>query len=563
MSAGSVYAQMKDSVLVNKLNLSARDLLNENRFEESLATINKAEALAKTLNWPEGLLKVYATKCSIQNIYNKHYEAIATGLAGLHLAQTRKDKYFQVIFYRSLANNHDMLNNYMEAIPFYKKCVSLGNSVPSARLTLGHCYVEMGDAYRLHLHKPEEARTYIEKGVEIYKQTDSAALGYAYDYLGQTLGALKLFDQAEETFANSLNIYRKNQEDYLIPELLFHTANVFLAQKKYDKAIELASEGIVMSKKMRTTFGESEANRTLYQIYKETGNTSLALLHYENHIKLRDSLTKANIDNHFLQLKTEDQLRKQAAKLEELHQKNTRRRQWLILSSLIVLLLGSSFAVVYFRSNHKKLQAKNRRISEALLSGQATERQRLSREIRDTFGANISSMLWTLDLMQTEEISEHYKKTLAALKTNLSEAYERVNLLSKNIVSEELESQGLETSLTRLINKYNEAEKSEFQLKLPHDFKGTEPKIEFELYNIVHELLLLCRKVSCNSGIFSINLSGRKAELTFLANDSGALEKSDDLLIEQIGFRVESLAGKMEISGEKNTEMKINFRIPS
>lgn len=560
------WSQRRDTVQVNEWNDLARKLLNENRFEESLAIINKAEKKAGEMDWKQGLLKVYSTKSSVQNIYNRHYEAIATGLKGLQLAKELNNDVYEVLFYRSLANNNDMLDNYGEAIPYYRKCIEKGEKLPAARLTLGHCYVEIGDAYRLHLKKPAEARELIEKGIAIYSQIDSSALGYAYDYLGEALTDLGLFAEAERIFKQSLSVYRQNGEEYLIPELLFHTANMYLAQKKFPNAIKTAKEGLKVSREMKTVYGESEAHLSLYKSYKETGNPEKALEHFEAYIVLRDSLTKANIDNHFEQIKTEARLQKQESELKELQlkqQQDAIRNQQLLVVTLVILLLLAAFLVIYFRRVNKRIQSKNKRISEALLSGQATERQRLSREIRDLLGANISSVLWSFELLDISGFAKEVRETILSLKNNLSETYSRVNLLSKNIIPDELESAGLTDSLRSLIKKTNETEQAYFELILPENFKGTEPKIEFEFYNIVLELLLMCRKLNCKTGSFEIALAGRRVGLNFKSADDGRLAESDDLLLEQIALRVESLNGKMKISESENSEIQVSCRIPN
>jgi signal transduction histidine kinase len=382
-------------------------------------------------------------------------------------------------------------------------------------------------------------------------------LGYAYDYLGQALTDLGLYNEAESSFLLAKKEMKKYGDEYLMPELSFHTANLYLAQKNYNEAISVAKEGLVLSKKMQTIYGESEANRCLYEAYKATGKTALALEHFEKYTNLRDSLTKANIDSRFEQIQNEVELQKKEAQLTELRQKTERRNLIYLLGGLSLSLLASVFFARYFLKQTALLKAKNNKISEALVVGQAVGKQHLSMQLRDSLGSSISAINWTLDLLSTNKKSQEEQQMMESLRNQLMNSYEKINLLSKNILPEEIEKQGLEAALVSLLESTNRANGTNYVLTLPENFNGTEPKIEFEIYNIVQDLMLLDQKYGqLHEASILLELKERKVSLIFTFPKLG-MGLKEDILMRNIEFRVESLSGKLSLEQINRDSLKL------
>jgi signal transduction histidine kinase len=189
-----------DTLRVGLLNDLATVTFRTDTVENAIPIARKALQLAQKIKWNHGVLVSYKTLVSAENISNRHYDAIKHGLAGLALAEKLNHRYFRVFFSRSLGNNYDMLDNYEKAIPYYEACLKLSENVEATLPTRANALVELGDAYRVHLKKPLQARHLIEQAIEIYKKVAPASIGYAYDYLGLALTDLNDYPQAEEAF---------------------------------------------------------------------------------------------------------------------------------------------------------------------------------------------------------------------------------------------------------------------------------------------------------------------------------------------------------------------------
>lgn len=134
------------------------------------------------------------------------------------------------------------------------------------------------------------------------------------------------------------------------------------------------------------------------------------------------------------------------------------------------------------------LQSQNKEISEALLRGQTLERKRVAADLHDSLGGTLSAMRWTLTSFNTKHLSTQEKQVYDSLVEMTNDAHQRVRFLSHNLLPEDLEEDGLQVSIEKLIEKLNRSNKTKFELNIHLD-KRLNKKTEFELYNIFLELI--------------------------------------------------------------------------
>ncbi|WP_428654126.1 sensor histidine kinase [Runella sp.] len=134
------------------------------------------------------------------------------------------------------------------------------------------------------------------------------------------------------------------------------------------------------------------------------------------------------------------------------------------------------------------LQSQNKEISEALVRGQTLERKRVAADLHDSLGGTLSAMRWTLTSLNTGGLTEQEKQVYDSLVEMTNDAHQRVRFLSHNLLPEDLEQEGLQVSIEKLIEKLNRSNKTKFELNL-NLAERPNKKIEFELYNIFLELI--------------------------------------------------------------------------
>lgn len=134
------------------------------------------------------------------------------------------------------------------------------------------------------------------------------------------------------------------------------------------------------------------------------------------------------------------------------------------------------------------LQSQNKEISEALVRGQKLERKRVAADLHDSLGGTLSAIRWTLSSFNPEGLTQKEQQVYQSLVEMTNEAHQRVRFLSHNLLPEDLEKDGLSTSLEKLMEKLNRSNKTAFHSNITLN-KRFEKQTEFELYSICLELI--------------------------------------------------------------------------
>lgn len=318
-----------------------------------------------------------------------------------------------------------------------------------------------------------------------------------------------------------------------------------------------------------------------YQIQKGFGNFKESLKHLEifrefelNKRKVEDKNSLEGIKSQLALKEQNEKLQK--SELEKLQFQNERQNQfrWLFIALSIIGLL----TIIYiFRTNKKlkknnlELLAKNAEISAALLQGQTIERKRVAADLHDSLGSTMSSLIYTVNAIDTNHLDDQEQKVYRHLKQMLDTAYNEIRLLSHNLLPEEFEKQGLAEALKHFVRKINQTKAIEFDLTIDPKLGRLSPKIEFELYSICLELINNILKHS-KATQAKINLSAPNraayrlnGELKLVISDNGRGffdNDSDGKGIKNVKARVESLGGEWHIQNLPEGGMESEIVVP-
>ncbi|MCA0233078.1 MAG: sensor histidine kinase [Bacteroidetes bacterium] len=222
----------------------------------------------------------------------------------------------------------------------------------------------------------------------------------------------------------------------------------------------------------------------------------------------------------------------------------------------------------------ESLLKQNAELQAALLQGQTIERKRVAADLHDSLGSTMSSLIYTVNAIDTNKLDEQEKNVYRHLKQMLDTAYNEIRLLSHNLLPEEFEKQGLAEALRYFIRKINQTKTIQFDLSIDPNLGRLSPKIEFELYSICLELINNILKHS-KATEAKINLSkvtpplGRSAvavgglNLTISDNGRGFFDnESDGKGIKNVKARIESLNGTWQHDSKPNQGTYFTISIP-
>lgn len=173
--------------------------------------------------------------------------------------------------------------------------------------------------------------------------------------IGVSLLTEKKYTEALTYLEQASVFFNKAQDYYGLSLVDEQMARAHFKINDLNKAISLAQESIVQSKRCHSVKQEEEACKLLYEIYKEKGDNKNALVYLEKTLLLKDSLNLQKKNNALNVLKTKLELEKQEELLtaeaavekqkllsrvekEQVEQKAKQTRQ-LIMSLLILIIL--------------------------------------------------------------------------------------------------------------------------------------------------------------------------------------------------------------------------------
>lgn len=221
-------------------------------------------------------------------------------------------------------------------------------------------------------------------------------------------------------------------------------------------------------------------------------------------------------------------------------------------------------SLIYFYFINQKLRKKNKAITEALLRGQTIERKRVAADLHDTLGSTMSSLIWTLDSINTKKLHQQELEIFETLKKMLTNAYDEIRLLAHNLLPEELEQKGLVSALRYFVRKINQNSTIKFELESKGEFNNMDKKMEFELYSICLELVNNIIKHSKASRASVLLLKDSK-QIILKIEDNGigiTQTNSEGRGLKNVKNRAESLGGSLKFLGISPHGTLSEIRIP-
>jgi signal transduction histidine kinase len=207
-------------------------------------------------------------------------------------------------------------------------------------------------------------------------------------------------------------------------------------------------------------------------------------------------------------------------------------------------------------------EAARSRLLEQLISAQEEERKRLARELHDTVGQALSSIMVGVALLAKDQADAERKSRSLEIQKLTQETLEQVRELSRELRPSALDDLGLGPALAR----YAE----EFQVRYPRlavdlhvDLPDRlAPSVETTLYRVVQEAMTNAARHSGGDSV-SVLLSRRNGSvLTIVEDDGGGFDfhttrvNGMSVGIHGMQERVEMLGGRLEIeSGGDGTTL--------
>ncbi len=547
--------------------------LNRN-FSQSIVVHYKALALAKKLNQHARIARALGGLAHAYLGLEKNEKALAFGRQGLAVLSKHPDPNAKASILNDIGAIYRTQGELLKALQINQELLTLA---------------------RQHSMQWHEAQ-----GLQ--------AIGWVYKEMGNITQALAFSQRALGVIRQKRATDVSGRVD-LEANILANIASIYIRTQKWLQALQLSRQVKEMALRLGNGTVLAESEEQLYQIYKHTGQTALALSAYEHFVFLRDSLSKGTNEQRIELLSAQ-------YKYEQSQNELLTKQNKLFLSELYNKLLIAGISIFLMLAalllwNNRRLQARNHKIDQqrglieeagkqladinrtlenrveertkelvdannelilkneeikaALFKGQTIERKRVALELHDNLSSLLSAVNMNMQSINPQNLPVNEQGIYQNLRLLIQNAYAEVRNISHNILPAELEKEGLAIALTKRISQFNQNS----ALRINMTISGLEERLpvqfEVNIYSIVHELVNNAIKHAQASTI-TICLLRSTTDINLSVEDDGIglgpQTPKRGVGFQNIQTRLDSLGGTLEIIQPIENGTRIDIKIP-
>lgn len=401
---------------------------------------------------------------------------------------------------------------------------------------------------------------------------------------------LKQYKKVLPSAYECLNFYEKNKNLWGYEEIEMLLGSIYLGLNNYDKAIEFCEKSVNGTRNVRILYRNYQ---TLYFAYKAKKQFGNALFAHEKYIEFHEKLFNEKIANEknalekrFAEEKSSVLLNEE--KVESLLQKKYKNYFIGGATLLMIISVGLLFNRKLLQTRKKKVEAQKNiieelneqleekvkertaelqqsydEIKEAMQKGQTLERKRMAADLHDNLGSLLAAINVSLDNISPEHLTEREQKIYSNILSMTENAYSEVRILSHNLMPEELEKEGLENALKRMIQKINMNQPIRFELTV-NDLTYQNKTIDLNIYAICLEFIQNIIKHS-KATESQILLFEKVNTLWLEVRDNGRgiqENQSKGIGLKNIQSRLENMGGALVIDSENDKGTRFVVSVP-
>ncbi|KAA3650689.1 MAG: tetratricopeptide repeat protein [Bacteroidetes bacterium] len=555
-------------------------------FDEAMSYYEIVKKISIETKDDKGMAIVLNNIGIIHTQRGEYNEALKDYLEAIDYEKKIGDKKGLAEGYNNVGVVHYYMGDMENTLVYLKKATEITEEIGDKQV-LKKSYMNIG---AIHLYNKEykEAIEYYEKGLEISKElNDLSDITIAYHNLGGVYDDFGDYEKAEDYYLKALAFHEKFENKRGIALEFVNLGELLKNQKRYPKAKVYYTDALNISKEHGYMNIISSAYAGLAETNKLQGNFEIAYDNLVLHLNYKDSLLNEENAKSFAELRTkyetvekEKALAEEKIKSESLAKEKAEaeliaanRKNWMLLFAalIIVAVLGS---LVIMQKNKRKSQAeKDAAIiaerdkgTQAVFNAQEEERKRISKDLHDGVGQQLSGLKMAFQKLGTEIQSLIPDKSVEVenLSKILSESADEVRSISHQMMPKALTELGLIEAIEDMLNKSLGISKIDYQFEHFSLHERLSEKIEISLYRVAQELINNIIKHAKASHV-SVQLFKNAGKIILVIEDNGlgikAGENNGHGLL-NIKSRVNTLNGEINLEPSPNSGTLATIRIP-
>lgn len=239
-----------------------------------------------------------------------------------------------------------------------------------------------------------------------------------------------------------------------------------------------------------------------------------------------------------------------------------------LLVLLAVFLTCHMFIRKHYYTTHRKMQQTTRNM---LIEAQEEERKRISRELHDSIGQALYSVLVGLKIMKNLKIENSFRDHLLEMEKMTDKALDEVKRLAVELRPATLDDLGLVPAIRSYLDKYEHTFGIHTNfLLIGNKHQRYSQNIETALYRITQESLTNAAKYAETSRV-DVQITNLPDQLLLIVADEGTgfptgmKGKTSGLGLYDMKERAESIGGTFSIQSEigKGTRIEVRVKLQS
>jgi signal transduction histidine kinase len=469
-------------------------------------------------------------------------EALDAYLISLAAYEKEKNVIDQINVLNNVGLVYNGIGNYEKAEKTYLKSLDLieKNNLEKEKIS---ALVNLGSVYT-NLGKPEKNKELLLEALALCEKYNNPEFeGQIQNNLGNVAYYEGNYAQALVGFKAGLEIAIsvKNKHEQALCHSNIGWANLMLGNEKecfeaFEKAYALAIEIKSNEKRMMALEGLADAS-------EHFGNYKEALVYKNQFFALKDSVLGEKAQTKIAELEALYENEKKENEIQDLKQKEELstlqiRENDLLISRLnwqrigLTLLIFMLLLIAFFswrfyhtkkeREKNQALLAERERGLQAVFDATEEERKRISRELHDGIGQQMSGLklAWQNLSISAKGLTDTEKQKLKELSEILDSTATEVRTLSHQMMPKVLESFGLVPAMDEMLEKALQLTALKYQFEHYNLDQRLPQRVELAVFRIAQELINNVIK-HAKASFVSVQLFKNQQQLILIIEDNG------------------------------------------
>lgn len=338
-------------------------VLAKDIFEENNTSSQKKEV-------SQGLAKAYGSMGIVFSEQSNYAKALQFYLKSVKIYEELKDESKCSKIYNNIGVVYKSQNSDFKALEYFIKAQKI-----QEKLNDGNVAITLTNIANIYLKQKN-----LDKAFEYYnsakkaldKNPNSRALGEWHNNMGLYFTETNQDNQAVSNWQSAINAFQSIDDKFGLADTYIFLGEFYLKKNQLEEALQNTNKALKLATEVNVLEQRSIAEKLLSEIYAKTGNSELALEHFQKYSVAKDSLT--NEEN--IRKSVEASMNYEFEKKELLQKEENDKRELLLkeeakslklkllFGSLIVLLLVGIGFLIYNRTQLKKTLTLQKELAE-------------------------------------------------------------------------------------------------------------------------------------------------------------------------------------------------------